>query len=144
MREWHGTYKLIPQFDIDLLAEQHGLRVEVGQFGQTEGFGLHGEIRPLRVAPDLPRRVRAVVAGRGGRLVSRRPRDDGRRVLLRRVGHVFPQAALACWVCPWVKNATGAVQVGVENSGPRIARYLDPRVDVHGLMFESIFNYVEE
>lgn len=137
------TYKLIPQFDIDFLAEQHGLRVEVGQFGQAEGFGLHGEIRPLRVAPDLPRRVRAVVAGRGGRLVSRRPRDDGRRVLLRRVGHVFPKLR---WLagCPWPKNATDTVQVGVENSGPGIARYLDPRVDVHGMVFESIFNYVEE
>lgn len=78
-------YQLIPQFDIDLLAEQHRLRVKVRELRQVELLGLDAQVGPLRVAPHLPAGMALVAVRRRGRcFVSRGPRDDGRRVLLGR------------------------------------------------------------
>lgn len=85
----YDTYQLIPQFDIHLLAEQHRLRVKVRQLWQVELLGLDAQIGPLRVAPHLPAWVALVAVGRGWCFVSRGSRDDGRRILFRRVGHLF-------------------------------------------------------
>lgn len=65
-----GTYQLIPQFDIDLLAQQHRLWVEVRQLRQLELLRLHAQVGPLCVAPYLFARVVLVADGRGWRFVS--------------------------------------------------------------------------
>lgn len=45
------TYQLNPQLVVNLLAQQHCLGVEVGQDGQSQGFGLVAQVRPLGFAP---------------------------------------------------------------------------------------------
>lgn len=79
------TYQLNPQLVINVLGQQHRVRLKVRQRRHLEPLGLHAQIRPLGLAPQrlalvvLVRRfVRAEFRRAGGR------GDDGGRVLFGR------------------------------------------------------------